>query len=264
MNRPTPPAAAAPRAESIGSGRPPLTTDAFFSGGVRVKQHRHGYRFSIDAVILAGTLHPRPGDTVVDLGTGCGIIPILLAFRRPGVRVWGVEVQAPLAALALENVRANGMDPQVAILNADLRDIGVDAFGGPVDWVVSNPPYRRGRSGRVNPDPQRALARHEIAMTLPDLVAAARRTLRTGGRMTVIYAAERITDLLCQMRLEQIEPKRLRSIHSNRRSSARLILVEGVKNGGPGVELASPLILYDESGNTSPEIRDMAAPHAGR
>lgn len=260
MVRPPPLYSVSPPAASRGSGREPLTSDAFLSGGVRVKQHRRGYRFSIDAVILAGSLDPRPGDTVVDLGTGCGIIPILLAFRRTGVRVWGVEVQAPLAALALENVRANGMDARLGILNADLRGIRAGAFGGPVDWVVSNPPYRRGRSGRVNPDSERAIARHEIAMTLPDLVAAARRTLKTGGRLAVIYAADRIADLLCQMRREHIEPKRLRSIHSGRQSPARLVLVEGVKNGGPGVTLAAPLIVYEEDGAYTPEIRRLLSP----
>ncbi len=248
------------RVESIESSMEPLSTDSFFSGGVRMRQHRRGYRFSIDAVILAGCLHPRPGDTVVDLGTGCGIIPIVLAFRRPGVRVWGVEVQEPLAALAAENVRANGMQPRVSILAADLRDIGAEAFGGPVDWIVSNPPYRRERSGRINPNAQRAVARHEIAMTLSDLVAAARRMLKTGGRLVVIYAAERIADLLFQMRSERIEPKWLRSIHSDRKSNARLILVEGVKNGGPGAALAPPLIIYDENGNYSKEICQLISP----
>lgn len=238
----------------------PVTLDTFFSGGLRLKQHRRGYRFSIDAVILAGYLHPHSGDKVVDLGTGSGIIPILLAFRRPGVRIWGVEVQESLAALAAENVRSNRMEPRVSILNADLRDIGADAFGGPVDWIVSNPPYRRGRSGRVNPDAQRALARHEIAMTLSDLVAAARRLLKTGGRLVVIYTAERIADLLFCMRSEHIEPKCLRSIHSGRQSNARLILVEGIKNGGPGVVLPPPLIIYDENGDYSQEIQSLMLP----
>jgi tRNA1Val (adenine37-N6)-methyltransferase len=241
-------------------GMGPLTADTFFGGGVRLRQYRRGYRFSIDAVILAGCLNPRPGDTVVDLGTGCGIIPILLAVRRPGVRFWGVEVQEPLAALAAENVRANGVESRVTILGVDLRDIDAAAFGGPVDWIVSNPPYRRGQSGRVNPNPQRALARHEIAMNLADLVGAAGRMLKTGGRFVAIYAAERITDLLCQMRLKDIEPKCLRCIHSDRESNARLILVEGVKNGGPGAAFSAPLIIYDENGDYSQEVRSLMSP----
>lgn len=247
-------------AESSESEREPLTTDAFYGGGLRFKQHRRGYRFSIDAAILAGCLHPRPGETVVDLGTGCGIIPILLAFRRPGVRVWGVEVQDSLAALAVENVRSNGMENRVTILGADLRGIGADAFGGPVDWVVSNPPYRRSRSGRVNPNTQRALARHEIAMTLADLVETARRLLKTGGRLSVIYPAERAAELVFHMRSEHIEPKCLRSIHSDRQSNARLILAQGAKHGRPGAVLPPPLIIYDEDGNYSEETRALISP----
>jgi tRNA1Val (adenine37-N6)-methyltransferase len=214
----------------------------------------------MDAVILSGCLHPRPDETIVDLGTGCGIIPILLAFRRPDVRIWGVEVQETLAALAAENVCANGMESRVTVMGVDLRDISAGTFGGPVDWVVSNPPYRRSRSGRVNPNTERALARHEIAMTLPDLVGAARRVLKTGGRFVAIYAAERTAELLSQMRLEHIEPKYLRSIHSDRRSNARLILVEGVKDGGPDVVLPPPLILYDENGDYSKEVRSLISP----
>jgi len=260
MDRSTPLSATPPHTESKAPDREPLTTDAFFGGSVRLRQPRLGYRFSIDAVILAGCLHPRPGDSMVDLGTGCGIVPVLLALRRPGVRIWGVEVQASLADLAAENVRANAMETQVSILNADLRDIPADIFGGPVDWVVSNPPYRRGRSGRVNPNAQRALARHEIAMTLPDLVAAARRLLKTGGRFVAIYAAERIGDLIFHMRSEHIEPKRLQGIHPDRQSDARLILVEGVKNGRPGAALAPPLIIYEESGKYSKEIHRLISP----
>jgi tRNA1Val (adenine37-N6)-methyltransferase len=237
-----------------------MTADTFCGGGIKLRQPRSGYRFSIDAVILSGCLHPRPGDSIVDLGTGCGIIPILLSHRRPDVRVWGVEVQESLASLAAENVRVNGMESRVTVLGADLRNIGVDAFGGPVDWVVSNPPYRRRRSGRVNPNTERALARHEIAMTLPDLIAAARRVLKTGGRFAVIYAAERVAELVSQMRLEHIEPKSLRSIHSCHGSNACLVMVEGVKNGGPGVTLPPPMVIYDEDGGYSQEVRCLVSP----
>jgi len=246
-----------PQAESNLPDQDPLTNDIFLGGGIRLRQPRHGYRFSIDAVILAGSLHPRPGDSMVDLGTGCGIVPILLSHRWPSVRIWGVEVQAELAAVAVENVRTNAMEPQVTILNADLRDVSAGLLGGPVDWVVANPPYRRGRSGRVNPNCQRALARHEIAMTLPDLVAAARRLLKTGGRFVAIYGAERTADLLFHMRSGHIEPKRLQAIQPDPQSNARLILVEGIKDGKPGAALVPPLIIREGSGRYSTEIDKM-------
>jgi tRNA1Val (adenine37-N6)-methyltransferase len=234
---------------------PGVTRDAFFQGRVRVKQPQRGYRFSIDAVLLAGEVAARARDRVVDLGTGCGIIPMLLAFAHPGLRVWGVELQADLAALAAENIRDNGWDDRVTILQADMRRIGPESFSGAVDRVVANPPYRRARSGRVNPDTQCAVARHEITITLPELVAAARRVLRTGGRFHVIYSAERAAELMACMRESGIEPKRLRSIHSTAGEDARLVTVEGVKAGRSGLVVAPPLLVYDKEGGYSAEVR---------
>lgn len=234
-----------------------VTRDSFFNGRLRLKQPRHGYRYSIDAVILASAVNPKPGETVVDLGTGCGVIPLILAFRRPGVHIWGVELQAALADVAEENVRENDMASRVTIVCADMRDIRPERVGGPADRVVSNPPYRRGRSGRVNPDRQRALARHEIAVHLPEVVRAARTLLKTGGRFTMIYAAGRVAELLSHMRAERIEPKRLRSIHSSEEQDARLVLVEGTRDGRPGMVVSPPLIVYDGGGRYTEEIQAM-------
>ena len=147
-----------------------------------------------------------------------------------------------MAAVAQENVRDNDLTSAVTVVCADMREIQPESVGAPVDIVVSNPPYRRGRSGRVNPDMQRALARHEIAITLPDVIRASRRLLKTGGRLIMIYTAIRSAELLCQMRAERIEPKRLRSIHSSERHDASLVLVEGIREGGPGLAIAPPLI----------------------
>jgi len=244
---------------------PGLTHDAFFHGRMRVKQPRRGYRFSIDAVLLAGEVAPRARDRVVDLGTGCGIIPMLLAFGHPDLRLWGVELQADLAALAAENIRDNGWADRVTILQTDMRRLGPERFSGPVDRVVANPPYRRDRSGRVNPDAQCAVARHEIAITLPELLVTAKRILKTGGRFHVIYSAERAAELLARMCAEGIEPKRLRSIHSAAGEDARRVTVEGVKAGRPGLTVSPPLVVYDEGGSYSTEVQAMlrGTPHAG-
>ena len=158
-----------------------VTRDSFFDGRIRLAQPRRGYRYSIDAVILANGVNPKPGQTLVDLGTGCGIIPLILAFRCPAIRIWGIELQASLAAVAEENIRENHLASTVTIVCADMRAVAPESIGAPVDIVVSNPPYRRGRSGRINPDEQRALARHEIAVTLPDLTRISRRLLRNRG-----------------------------------------------------------------------------------
>lgn len=237
-----------------------VTEDTFFNGHLRLKQHRGGYRYSIDAVILASAVQPKPGETLVDLGTGCGIIPLILAYRHPGIRIWGVELQASLAAVAEANIRENEMTSRVTVVRGDMRDIRPRMVEAPVDTVVSNPPYRRGRSGRVNPDEERALARHEIAITLPDILRVSRSLLKTGGRFIVIYTANRIADLLWHMRNERIEPKRLRTVHSHAGKEARLVLIEGTKDGSPGMVVAPPLIVYSEHGGYSAEVQAMFAP----
>jgi tRNA1Val (adenine37-N6)-methyltransferase len=221
---------------------------------MRLKQPRSGYRFSIDAILLASAVTPRMRERVVDLGTGCGIIAMLLAFRRPDLRVWGVELQAGLAALAAENIRDNGWSERVTILQEDLRVLGPERFGAPVDRVVANPPYRRAKTGRVNPDGQRALARHEIAVTLPELMAAVKRILKTRGRLHLIYTAERTAELLGCMRTHGIEPKRLRPIHSRAGEDAALVLVESVKAGRPGLKLSPPLVVHGADGRYTDEV----------
>jgi tRNA1Val (adenine37-N6)-methyltransferase len=214
-----------------------LTGDTFFDGRLRVAQSRLGYRFSIDAVLLAHFVQPRPAQTLIDLGTGCGIIPLMLVFRHPRLRVWGVEIQPELVGLATDNVRANHMDDRF-ILQADMRAITPDMLAGPVDVVCSNPPYRRGRCGRLNPDEQRAVARHEIAITLPALLQASRRVLKTDGRFVTIYPAERAGELIGHMRSMHLEPKRLRPVHSKGQSDARWVLVEGAQADGTTIARA--------------------------
>lgn len=237
-----------------------LTSDSFFNGQLRIRQQQSGYRFSIDAVLLAYHARPRPGDRVLDLGTGCGIIPLIMTYRCPQITVYGIEVQEKLSDLARFNVTDNHMETQVTILREDMKSLKSTMISGLVDLVVSNPPYRRSHSGRLNPDHQRAVARHEIAVTLSDLIATAKRMLRTAGRFVTIYSAERAAELLALMRSASLEPKILRSIHSNRQSDAKLILVEGKKNGRADMRIESSLILYDEDGNYTDEVEKMFEP----
>lgn len=233
------------------------TTDSFFDGKIRVMQNRRGYRFSIDAVLLAYHANPHTGDKVLDLGTGCGIISIVMACRCDGLKIFAVEVQTELADLAAANVQQNGLEGHIEVLGKDMKLLTPQMTTGPCDLIVSNPPYHRPGSGRINPDPQRAVARHEIKTSLVDLLQTARRMLRTGGRFVTIYTAERTTDILSQMRLEQIEPKMMRMIHSNQDTDAGLILIEGVKGGRPGLKAGPPLFIYNEKGAYAQEVQRM-------
>jgi tRNA1Val (adenine37-N6)-methyltransferase len=238
----------------------PLTTDTFFNGRIQVKQHQAGYRFSIDAVILARHARPQADDTVVDLGTGCGIIPLILAYRHPGIKIYGIEVQKELADIAVKNVAENFLEDRICIHYRDMKTLKHDMISGPVDLIVSNPPYRKARSGRINPHQQRAVARHEIEVTLYDVLETARRMLRVAGRCVMIYTAERLTDMLTHMRSAGIEPKSIRLIHSAKHLAAKLILVEGKKGGRSGLKVGPPLIIYREDGSYSEEVQEMFMP----
>jgi tRNA1Val (adenine37-N6)-methyltransferase len=138
-----------------------LTTDTFFNGKLHITQDAAGYRFSLDAIVLAHHTDTHAGERVLDLGTGCGIIALILAYRNPDIRVYGIEIQGELADLAVSNVGANHMQNRITVLCRDMRDLKPRMIGGPVDVIVCNPPYRKPNSGRLNPDPQRAVARHE-------------------------------------------------------------------------------------------------------
>jgi tRNA1Val (adenine37-N6)-methyltransferase len=236
--------------------------DTFFNGRMTVKQPRAGYRYSIDAVILAGHVRPRPEDRIVDLGTGCGIIPLILGFRYPGIRLSGVEIQAELADVARANVAANHLEERIDILPVDMRTLTCSSFSGPVDVVLSNPPFYRMSAGRINPENQRAIARHELKVTLEDVLKAAERVLRTAGKFVCIYGSDRLVDLFAGMRTCHIEPKFMRLIHSKAGADAdaRLVLVEGVKRGNSGLIAGPPLFIYREDGGYTDEIQRMFAP----
>jgi len=237
-----------------------LTRDTFFNGKVTVKQERVGYRFSIDAIILAHHVRPRPGERVVDLGTGCGIVPLIVAYRHPATHMFGIEIQKELADIADDNVRENGMQETVRIVHGDMQTIQPAMFQGPVDIVVSNPPFHKAASGRINPNRQRAVARHEIRVTLLDVVKAAGDILKTAGLFVLVYTSERLPELVQHMRACRIEPKNVRFIHSRRDGESKLMMMEGIKQGRPGLKVGPPIVIYNEDGTYTKEVADMFLP----
>jgi tRNA1Val (adenine37-N6)-methyltransferase len=235
--------------------------DPFLDGRLRVRQSRHGYRFSIDALILAFHAIPiKPEERIMDMGTGCGIVPLVTAWRFPDAVITGVEIQAELAALARTNVDANGFQSRITIIEGDVLRLRVQDIGSPMDMVMSNPPYLKTQSGRINPQIQRALARHEIAISLDGLVKAMRRFLRTGGRGWIIYPVDRLAELMSVMRTYHLEPKYLRMVHSRPDSEAKRCLMKVVKAARPGLIAGPPLFIYREGGGYTDEMAAILRP----
>ena len=237
-----------------------VSKDTFFNGRLHITQPLNGYRYSIDAVLLAAAIKPQMGETVLDLGTGCGIIPLILAARHPGIHIAGVEIQEELALLAQRNIVDNGYEATVTVRHGDLKMLPDHKTTGPFDWVVSNPPYRRPGTGRINPNQQKALARFEIKVDLVQLLQSAEKLLRTGGRFATIYTAERMVDLIVQMRQADIEPQSIQAVQSYRGEAAKLVLVKGTKGGRIGLCINAPLVVYELDGSYTEAIEIMMQP----
>lgn len=224
------------------------TLDDLRAGGLKIIQSRKGYRFSLDPVLLCGFAKVGKGENVVDLGTGGGVIPLLLARRTEAQRLVGVEIQPSMADRARRSVRLNGLEGRVTILEGDLRRIGEILPSGAFDAVVANPPFRRGGTGRHALGEERAAARHELAGGIDDFLRAAARLLKRGGRLYVVFLAERLAELLEGMRRQRLEPKRLRCVHSRPGEEARMVLVEGRLGGKGGLVAEAPLHIYEGDG----------------
>ena len=220
------------------------TIDRVFEGRVAVIQRRGGFRFSLDSLLLARFVELRGRERIVDLGTGNGVIALSLAALNGGVEVVGLELQEAMIDRAVRGVALNGLGERVGMVRGDVRDVEKDFPAGSFEVAVCNPPYRPRRSGRVNPDRERLVARHEVEGELADFTRAGAYLLRHRGRMCLVYPAERAMDLFSAMRQHGLEPRRVRFVHSFAGAAATLILAEGVKGARTGLRVLPPLVIY--------------------
>jgi len=233
------------------------TFDALFNGQIALYQSVAGYRFSLDALLLAHFVTIKRREKIVDLGTGNGVVALVLAYLHPSVTLTGVELQAKMVERARRNVELNRLQKRIQILSGDVRAGKHVAAEMSFDVVVCNPPYRRPLSGRVSSNDEKQIARHETQGELNDFLRAGAILLRVKGRMAVVYPAVRSVDLLAAMRQARIEPKRLRMVHSFADTEASLVLVEGVKGGRSGVEVLAPLTIYRQGKEYTNEVAAM-------
>ncbi len=224
-------------------------------GGLRILQKKSGFRFGTDAVLLADFAGVRAHDRVVDLGTGTGILPLLMAAREPRAAFAAVEIQPEMADMAARSVALNGLSERIAVHAMDLRDAPGRLGHARADLVVCNPPYGRQGATLRNPDASRAVSRHEIDCTLADILTCAARLLRNGGRLAMVFPAPRLLELLDAQRAVRIEPKRVRLVHQRADSAPKLALVEGMLLARPALHWLPPLILCGEDGAYTEEAR---------
>ena len=225
--------------------------------GYRIIQNPEKFCFGMDAVLLSGFAKVKKGEQVLDLGTGTGIIPILLKGKTQGKHFTGLEIQEESAEMARRSVNFNGLSGEISIVTGDIRE-AADLFGAAsFDVVTSNPPYMTGSHGLTNPGEAKAIARHELLCTLEDVIREASAVLKPQGRFYMVHRPFRLAEIFCTMSRYRLEPKRMRLVYPYADREPNMVLIEGLKGGRPRITVEKPLIVYKSPGVYSDEIYDV-------
>lgn len=222
--------------------------------GYRIIQKTGGFCFGMDAVLLSGFARVREGETAIDLGTGTGIIPILLEAKTEGKHFTGLEIQEMMAEMAARSVRLNGLEDRVEIVQGDIKEASRLFGKASFDVVTSNPPYMNDNHGLKNPDLPKAIARHEVLCTLEDVVREASLLLKPGGRFYMVHRPHRLAEIISVLKQYKLEPKRMKLVHPFVDKDANMVLLESVRGGRSMMKVEAPVIVYREPGVYSEEI----------
>ncbi|MBQ2833765.1 MAG: tRNA1(Val) (adenine(37)-N6)-methyltransferase, partial [Clostridia bacterium] len=235
--------------------RPGERMDDLQRSGLRILQREEGFRFGTDAVLLADFAAPKKGEHVADVGTGTGVLPLLLSARAEGTTFDAFEIQPDVADMARRSVQINALEARIRIHALDCREAAKAIGHETCHLVVSNPPYTAQGAGLVSPEKTRALSRSDSDCPLGEWIAACGRLLRNGGRLCCVFPAPRFLELCDAMRTARIEPKRVRFVVARESAAPKLVLTEGLKGGRPGLHVQPMLITHDAQGGFTPEMR---------
>lgn len=222
--------------------------------GLKLIQKKDGFRFGVDAVLLANFAKVKKNGTVIDLCSGTGIIPFILAGKTEAKKITGIEIQEDMVEMANRSVEFNYLNERVQFINKDLKDINGMKSLEKVDVVTVNPPYKLANSGILNPKDKMAIARHEVCCTLEDVIRTSRTLLKDNGRLFMVHRPERLVDILSLMREYKIEPKRIRMVHPSAKKAPNIVLIEGQRDGGRFFKWEDPLYVHNEDGSYAEEI----------
>ncbi len=231
--------------------------DELQRNGYQIIQNPEKFCFGMDAVLLSGFAKVRPGGKVLDLGTGTGIIPILMEAKTPAAHLTGLEIQEESADMARRSVQLNGLSEKIDIVTGDIKEADKLFKSASFDVITSNPPYMIGEHGLQNPDAPKAIARHEVLCTLEDVVGQAAKLLKSGGHFFMVHRPFRLAEIIAVMTRYKLEPKRMQLVYPFVDKEPNMVLIEGVRGGKSRMTVEKPLIIYKEPGVYMPEIYDI-------
>ena len=222
---------------------------------LKIIQNTKGFCFGIDSVLLSDfAKNIKKNSTIVDLGTGTGIISILLSKKTEAKKIYGIELQEEVCDIASRSVLLNNLQDKIEIINKNIKNIS-DTLGINVcDVVVTNPPYKKYGTGLLNKDDSKIISRHEKECTLEDVIKQSFKILKDKGLFYMVHRPDRLVDIIYLMRKYKIEPKEIRIVYSNIKSKAVLVLIKGIKNAGEELKVLSPLYIYNEDGTYTDEV----------
>lgn len=221
---------------------------------LKIIQKTDGFCFGMDAVLLSGFAAARAGERVLDLGTGTGIIPLLLSAKTEGEHFTGLEIQESIAEMAKRSVALNHLEDKIEIVNGDIKEASRIFGAASFDVVTTNPPYMNDAHGLKNPTEVKAISRHEVLCTLEDVVREGTRVLKPGGRMYMVHRPHRLIEIISTMTKYRLEPKRMKMVHPFKDKEANMVLIEAVRGGGSWLKVEAPVVVYKEPGVYTDEI----------
>lgn len=225
--------------------------------GYKIIQNQSKFCFGMDAVLLSGFARVKEGERVLDLGTGTGIIPILLAGKTKGEHFTGLEIQRESADMAERSVRHNQLEERISIIEGDIREADTLFRAASFDVITCNPPYMTEHHGLVNPEQPKAIARHEILCTLEDVLTQSAKLLKPGGRFYLVHRPFRLAEIMSGMVRLGLEPKRMRLVYPYADREPNMVLLEGLRGGKSRITVDKPLIVYRKPGVYTEEIYEI-------
>lgn len=224
---------------------------------LKIIQKTDGFCFGMDAVLLSGFTFVKEGEQVLDLGTGTGIIPLLLSAKTRGKHFSALEIQEEIADMAARSVSLNHLEEKIKIVKGDIKEASRIFGAASFDVVTTNPPYMNDSHGLKNPAEMKAVSRHEVLCTLEDVVREGAKVLKPGGRMYMVHRPHRLIEILETMTKYRLEPKRMKFVHPFWNKEANMVLIESVRGGGAFLKLEAPIVVYKEPGVYTEEIYDI-------